>query len=576
MHDRFSLAARSLAALTIIAFLSACGGGGGGGGSTPPVAPTLAPITSVPPAGTVLVPGVQSSGGGAGGNQNVGTTDSVYTVTSNPSGQTFTLEGQSYTTPASVKPTAISITSTVHSAIVFASGFTVPVQQVFDGPHSVFYNAGSDAVGAVGVSSLQSLLRRPAALRAHAPVSGIRRPVRIARRSINELDASRVAVRLSRAALRSSGRAAEDVARAVGSNGRATQSATTDPLEIVNVPAGIDRATFIRMLQAQPEVAEVTPVHLRHLESRAPIAVTDTYFNSQWYTLATGTDYAWSYNPGSGAKIAVVDTGIDESNTDLTAQVAYQETVVTPIDNTPTAANNNNPTCNPLPTATTTVTPNTAPDDNGHGTNTAGLAIAKQDTAGFAGAAWGAQLMAFKIFPNQNTYCNDGGGPSEDSTSNIGADTSDEAQAIGDAVARGADVISLSLGGGQFDTVDFNAIESAIAAGVTVVAAAGNSDANLPPGTLDYPAAYPGVISVGASAFGKMSIIQTLNHRGSGHTLHRREFVASYSQYAPSLSVVAPGGDAPACLAANASPDCDNDVLALDRRFHNIARICHC
>ncbi len=562
MHDRFSFAARISAALTLTAFLSACGGGGGGGGTTPPVSPTSVPITTVPPAGTILVPGVQSSGGGAGGFQNVGSTPSVYTVTSNPSGQTFTLQGQSYTTPASVTPAATSTTSTSASAIVFASGFTVPVAQVADGPHRVFYNAASDATGAIGIASLQSLRRRPAALRLPTQLAAVRRPLRVARGHVNELDPSRVAVRLSAAALRTSGRSVTDVARAAGSVGRPTQSATSDPLEVVTIPAGVDRATFIRTLQAQPEVAEVTAVHLRHLQSRAPTTVTDPGFSLpyQWYTYATGTNFAWSYNPGTGAKIAVVDTGIDESNTDLTSQLAYQETVVTPIDNTPTAANGNAPTCNPVSGATATVTPNTAPDDNGHGTNTAGLAIAKQDTAGFAGAAWGAQLMAFKIFPNQNSYCNDGGGPNEDSTSNIGADTSDEAQAIGDAVAHGADVISLSLGGGEFDTVDFNAIESAIAAGVTVVAAAGNSDAQLPAGTLDYPAAYPGVISVGATGL-KDEYYTNAAPPADGTYATSTEFVTSYSQYAPSLSVVAPGGDAPACFAANAAANCDLDLL---------------
>jgi len=70
----------------------------------------------------------------------------------------------------------------------------------------------------------------------------------------------------------------------------------------------------------------------------------------------------------------------------------------------------------------------------------------------------GRALMAFRIFPNQNQYCND----TIDIIGNIGANTGDEAQAITDAIANGADVISLSIGSPVFDTVEFNAVEEAI------------------------------------------------------------------------------------------------------------------
>ena len=50
------------------------------------------------------VPGLQSSGGGAGGFVNDGKHPSSYAVSSNPSGQQFTVAGQSYTTPATSTP----------------------------------------------------------------------------------------------------------------------------------------------------------------------------------------------------------------------------------------------------------------------------------------------------------------------------------------------------------------------------------------------------------------------------------------------------------------------------------------
>src|SRR5450755_2270568 len=142
MQDRFHPAARACA--VILAFLSACGGGGGGGGSSPVTPPTGVPVTSTPAPGTLTVPGQQRSGGGAGGFANDGVTLSTYVVSSNPSGQAFTLAGAPYVTPKTVQPAI----ATSPLAITFTSGYTVPIAQLKDGPHTVFYNGASDSKGA--------------------------------------------------------------------------------------------------------------------------------------------------------------------------------------------------------------------------------------------------------------------------------------------------------------------------------------------------------------------------------------------------------------------------------------------
>jgi hypothetical protein len=541
MQHRFRPAARACSGAVVLAFLSACGGGGGGGSSSPVSPATGAPVTSTPAPGTLSVPGQQSSGGGAGGFANSGV-DSTYAVTSNPAGQSFSVGGQSYTTPANVTPSV----SSNPLAILFASGYSVPIAQVKDGMHTVYYNASSDSPGSVALISLQSIGRHAAS--ATRRLTGLLKHGVAPRSSFNDVETTRVAVRLSAAALQKSGRTPDDVERAVGSVGQETLSATADRLRVVSVPAGIDVASFTRKIQAQPEVAEVTPLHRRRLLAKAATAVSDPAFNTpgdQWYSFATGANYAWSYNPGTGVKIAVIDTGIDETNADLTSQLAYQEAAITPIDNT-SASSNCQGGAGAVPVVS--ITDASMQDDNGHGTNVSGLALAKSDSVGFAGTAWGAQLMAFRIFPPQNQYCNE-------SRANIGADTADEARAITDAIAHGADVISLSIGSPSYDAVEFNAIEKAILSGVTVVAAAGNSDQGEVAGTLDYPAALPGVISVGASALRDeyYGVSQNNNGTYAGAT----EVVAAYSQFAPSLSVVAPGGD-PTCTGASCS---DNDYL---------------
>lgn len=68
------------------------------------------------------------------------------------------------------------------------------------------------------------------------------------------------------------------------------------------------------------------------------------------------------------------------------------------------------------------------------------------------------------------------------------------AQAIYEAVNKGADIINLSFGGPDYSGALADAVDYAIKRGVIVVAAAGN-DGGLTP---NYPAALPGVISVGA------------------------------------------------------------------------------
>ena len=77
----------------------------------------------------------------------------------------------------------------------------------------------------------------------------------------------------------------------------------------------------------------------------------------------------------------------------------------------------------------------------------------------------------------------------------------------------------MSLSSGGSSTTEANAIQAALDAGVIIVAAAGNKGNSDP----RYPAAYPGVIAVGATDL-------------SGE-------LAPYSNYGSHVSVVAPGGN---------------------------------
>jgi thermitase len=165
-----------------------------------------------------------------------------------------------------------------------------------------------------------------------------------------------------------------------------------------------------------------------------------------------------TYPSGGGAPVAVVDTGIDAGHEDLAGKV----------EACATSFNGN-------------IEEDRCADDDGHGTHTAGtIAAVAGNGAGIAGVAFDAPLIVCKALGA------DGSG-----------DTSDVASCIAWAHARGAKVISLSLGGPSSRTLRA-AVKAAWAGGgrdgSVVVAAAGNDGDS---GT-DFPAGYAEVVSVGA------------------------------------------------------------------------------
>ena len=337
-------------------------------------------------------------------------------------------------------------------------------------------------------------------------------------------------------------------------------AATGKVLHILRVRNGSEDAV-IAAIKADPAVLAAGRSVYRHTESTTPAFTNDPYLQGftptntppfyegsavpgQWDAHVVCAPDAWGYAnanstgstfPGAAGgsanvPIAIIDTGADLTHPELmpASRITYAESDIN---------------------GTTTVGVSTMHDDDGHGTDVAGIAAASgNDNLGFAGVAYNAPLMIFKVFPDPpcpKTPQNPNG--------DCEASSSDIALAIKHAVAQGAKVINLSLGASTPASDEESAVANAIAQGVIVVAAAGNGDPNtgIAVGSIDFPAADPGVIAVGASAIDDTNPSTPLLK------------VASYSNYAAGSNnwgVVAPGGD-PCPGSAPGTPCNDADNL---------------
>ncbi len=159
-----------------------------------------------------------------------------------------------------------------------------------------------------------------------------------------------------------------------------------------------------------------------------------------------------NFNAAAGMKVCVIDSGLDRSNPD------FEWNNIT--------GDNDSGTGNW--------------DEHGgpHGTHVAGTVGAADNGIGVVGMAPGVDMHIIKVFNS------DGWGYS-----------SDLAHAANLCSQAGANIISMSLGGGGSNSTESNAFQSFTDAGGLVLAAAGN-DGN---SVRSYPAGYPSVMMIGAN-----------------------------------------------------------------------------
>jgi subtilisin len=234
--------------------------------------------------------------------------------------------------------------------------------------------------------------------------------------------------------------------------------------EVVSIYRHALHASFVRASESQIEA-------IRHDENVAFVEA-----NQEWsidaQTLSTGIQRAFApTNPNLyinsthdftvDADVAVLDTGIDLDHPDLHVVSAINCTLSGPAEGTCSGVKD---------------------DGHGHGSHVAGIIGALDNSYGVVGIAPGVRLWAVKVLTNYGTG----------TTAQIIAGIDYVA-----ANAAAIEVANMSLGGtGESVAMDL-AISNAVAAGVTFVLSAGNSNIDV---NNYHPAGNPDAITVSALA----------------------------------------------------------------------------
>jgi subtilisin family serine protease len=233
-----------------------------------------------------------------------------------------------------------------------------------------------------------------------------------------------------------------------------TDLATLKDVVTVEVRAD-ESATAIAALRRDPSVAYAEVNHTYHALGIEP---NDPWARWQWNLRKTGVPIAWERTTGSSdVVVAVLDSGVT-AVPDLAGALTPGKDTVGAGDNDPR-------------------------DVDGHGTMVASLLAANTDNgAGIAGACWTCRILPVRVLDDEGN-----------------GSAVDIAEGINWAVSQNVDVINMSFGGTQVSTPIRNAVAAAVAKGIVVVAAAGNEGGTEWEFKRMYPAAYPGVLSVGAT-----------------------------------------------------------------------------
>ncbi|MFC5450437.1 S8 family peptidase [Paenibacillus aestuarii] len=185
-----------------------------------------------------------------------------------------------------------------------------------------------------------------------------------------------------------------------------------------------------------------------------------------WGVEQIGAPEVWNKSVGRSVRIGVIDTGIDYNHQDLRNSIARGVNLL-------------NRSMMPY-------------DDNGHGTHIAGTIAAASSSTGILGVAPSALIHPVKAFDyNGSAY------------------VSDIIAGIDWCVQNDLDVINMSFGMKTYSRSLEHAVMNAYYKGKVIVASSGNDGKRK---TVDYPARFPQVVSVGATT--RLGKIAPFSNRG--------------------------------------------------------------
>lgn len=213
--------------------------------------------------------------------------------------------------------------------------------------------------------------------------------------------------------------------------------------------SGIAAAQWLAQWERSPQVEYMVANREVEIAATAP---NDMFLDRQSYLVQTHTTEAWNQvNKNESVIIAIIDTGVDLEHPDLKANLIPGINLIQ-----------------------SDVPPN---DDNGHGTNVAGvIAAVGNNSKGVAGMLWKTGIMPIKALEPS-------GRGDEDK---LGA-------GIRYAVDHGAKIVVLSVGLLRNDSFLQETVQYAEDHNVLLVAATGNDEGR----NIRFPAAYPTVLAVG-------------------------------------------------------------------------------
>jgi subtilisin family serine protease len=283
-----------------------------------------------------------------------------------------------------------------------------------------------------------------------------------------------------------------------------------DNTYVLKFDTNTDVESLVKEYKDDPNVEYVEPNYIIRAFDTTP---NDTYFNNQWALNNTGqaggtsgcdidAKKAWDLTHGStDVIIAIIDTGVDYNHTDLSASIWINTGEISGngIDDDGNGFIDDVRGWNFFSDPQN----NNVMDDNGHGTEVAGIACGiGNNSAGITGTSWNSKIMCVKML-----------GSAGEAGTSLGA-----ASSINYAANNGAKVINCSWGSLFVSGILYTAVQNAtLVKGAVVVGSAGNDAVE----ESVWPAMYDEVIGVAST--------------------NSSDIKSSFSNYATWVDVSAPG-----------------------------------